>query len=986
MRTLLFLFGLTCVVTLAVADGPYQIAQKSEHQRLWQTVVSYTNEAGREITRTNGYTELGIGLYRMTNGVLVESSPVLEIIDNVAVGRQTRHTVLFSPDCNDWEGAVDLETPDGQRLRSRVLGISYFDPATEQSVLIAELTNSVGQLVASNVVNYPNCFTDPEVLTADLEYINNIGGIEQNLRVTSRIAAPSEWELSDETSVLQLITEFFEAPEPVTHSSFRPNGLRVDTVIRFGEMLMPPGKSFLVDDVEHSVPVDKQWTQIEGRTFLIEQIPYSRVAALLANLPLPPQTSATKGEKIRRIASTGKNSNLRHVVSRKRLLPRKEEAKAGEKKTFQVAKGHSRPAAFVLDYSVVGSVSNYVFKSDGTYFITNAVSLTGTSTTFEGGAVIKLHGATAVLTIVDGARWLSSQYNPVTITARDDQTIGESITGSGGTPSIMFGTTMLSYPGTPGSNIVQHLRLRYADTAFAADSSIVDLQNVQILKSSIGMGLSGGAVYLRNALLYDLGTGFVGSSANCRVEHLTLHKVDTFTSDPFEDSTLVLTNSLLIGITNGARFGTTTSNSTEWALSETGIFLTAGAASHYLATNSPYRDVGNTNIASVLRSNLTRMTTYPPVVMEGTGEINYDLALYPTVPRDCDTPDLGYHYDPLDWAISKLYVTNATLTVYPGTALGVFVTNAGYYGIAATPQSTIICEGTPTNRNIVCRYNSVQEQSNNQWTNRVDSLVYAAASTPTRPEVTFRFTDFSCPARDISHFYAINGESLTTLKDCQMTGGKLDHAGAVILITNCLFQRTLVALDDLFGSTVNFANNLMYGGDLNLTGFDDTGWNFRNNHFEFTTISPGRSTTNSHNAYQTNYVGWAELTPIGSGNVYPTNTFLFLSGTFGRFYQPTNSVLLNVGNTNAHLLGLYHFTTQTNNVKETNSVVDIGYHYVAANGSGGPIDGDSDGVPDYAEDSNGDGDIDSGETNPADATDPGLSVRITRPASGSNIP
>ena len=61
------------------------------------------------------------------------------------------------------------------------------------------------------------------------------------------------------------------------------------------------------------------------------------------------------------------------------------------------------------------------------------------------------------------------------------------------------------------------------------------------------------------------------------------------------------------------------------------------------------------------------------------------------------------------------------------------------------------------------------------------------------------------------------------------------------------------------------------------------------------------------------------------------------------------------------ILGLYHFTTQTNQVKETNSIVDIGYHYVAVNAYGQPVDSNGDGIPDYLEDANGDGLFDVGD-------------------------
>ena len=53
------------------------------------------------------------------------------------------------------------------------------------------------------------------------------------------------------------------------------------------------------------------------------------------------------------------------------------------------------------------------------------------------------------------------------------------------------------------------------------------------------------------------------------------------------------------------------------------------------------------------------------------------------------------------------------------------------------------------------------------------------------------------------------------------------------------------------------------------------------------------------------------------------------------------------------MLGLYHFTTQTSEVPETNSPVDIGYHYVAVDDFGQPIDLNNNGIYDYLENPNG---------------------------------
>jgi hypothetical protein len=70
----------------------------------------------------------------------------------------------------------------------------------------------------------------------------------------------------------------------------------------------------------------------------------------------------------------------------------------------------------------------------------------------------------------------------------------------------------------------------------------------------------------------------------------------------------------------------------------------------------------------------------------------------------------------------------------------------------------------------------------------------------------------------------------------------------------------------------------------------------------------------------------------------------------------------------------------TNNVKETNTVVDIGFHYVAVDANGIPFDYDGDGVPDYIEDVNGNGSIDSNENDWTSTMD--FRVHINRPRAG----
>lgn len=117
----------------------------------------------------------------------------------------------------------------------------------------------------------------------------------------------------------------------------------------------------------------------------------------------------------------------------------------------------------------------------------------------------------------------------------------------------------------------------------------------------------------------------------------------------------------------------------------------------------------------------------------------------------------------------------------------------------------------------------------------------------------------------------------------------------------------------------------------------------------------------SGNAAYNVTTGW-----LGSSVVsLASNTFAV--GTYGSNYFVSGSAAINAGTTNADLLGLYHYTTATNGMKETNSLVDIGFHYGTA------ADQDGDGMPDYLEDRSGDGtyasnsvDVSNWQTNDTD--------------------
>src|ERR1035438_1554172 len=136
------------------APTPYAISMQDANSRVWQRTDYQTSPFGEVTTNTHGYTEICSGLNHLVNGKWVESSEQIDILPNgTAVATNGQHQAYFPGDI--YQGQIELVTPDGQHLKSRPMGLSYFDG---KSVLIAELTNSIGVVVGNNQVVFQNAF------------------------------------------------------------------------------------------------------------------------------------------------------------------------------------------------------------------------------------------------------------------------------------------------------------------------------------------------------------------------------------------------------------------------------------------------------------------------------------------------------------------------------------------------------------------------------------------------------------------------------------------------------------------------------------------------------------------------------------------------------------------------------------------------------------------------------------------------------------
>jgi hypothetical protein len=517
--------------------------------------------------------------------------------------------------------------------------------------------------------------------------------------------------LNNDSSRVQVLTEFFAPPIP-QKTTVQIKGVPDDALLDFGDTKIGIGQAFLTQGLGQPIAaslgtVFKHWTRLDNRDFLIEEIPWSVASNAILNLPLHASAAPPVGTAIK------------HTASLQPLLPT---SVASTIQSGPVQSALTSPAqhGVVIDYSLMSaSATNYVFQANTTYYISGTVHLSG-SNVFEGGTVVKYTNGAQLLINDSASTFLfhGTAYRPSVFTSSDDNTVGDTISGSSGNP--VQGIASYVYNGSStGPSIVEHARFSYAACAYvSATYSSPLFRHCQFLRCQACLAAwPSPAIYLQNILAAQCGTVIYEYDTNivC-AQNITVDSCSTFAYS-VENFIGGVTNSIFTDVTIGTNL--TFCNSV-LASSGSGIYQTVGAGSYYLANGSTNRHAGTTNIDPSLLADLTNMTTYPPCNYTLTAlSNNVTLTNYAT--RDTQAavlgPDLGYHYDPLDYVFGPTYLQGATLTVLPGTAIGICIQPGWSYGIWPDYTSSVTCQGTPTALNHIVRYNVVQEQSTTNWAN-----------------------------------------------------------------------------------------------------------------------------------------------------------------------------------------------------------------------------------------------------------------------------
>src|ERR1035438_417957 len=519
---------------------PYAITVQDANSRVWQRTVYETDPAGQIVARQHSYTEVASGLNHLVNGQWVESKEEIDILPNgTAVATNGQHQAYFPGDI--YQGQVELVTSDGQHLRSRPMGLSYFDGTN--SALIAELTNSVGVVVGNNQVVYPNAFTD---FRADLRYTYTKAGFEQDIILRQQPPTPEALGINPDTARLQILTEFFSPPQPTIKSTAMPiqAGLSLtDESLCFGTMQMILGRAFMLgaNVTDAGALVNKQWLLLNGRQFLVEEVPVNAILEGLAALPLTAMNFAP-----------GKNHTL--MAARQLNLPPERHVKRDNSKIMRLASSDLPTQGFVMDYQTVtgGSYSSYTFHGDTTYYISGGVTLAG-SGTFESGTVLKYASGGAGVTLFCGAavNFQTSLYHPAVFTAKDDNSIGEIINGSTGNPTNYYASQALTFYGN--SPTLTNLRVDYAQQGLYFGGANPSIYNAQILNCLYGITSGGAIINLRNVLFSNIKTNFssISGTMAINIQNGTFNGSAYLAIAPIPSSSaLVLTNCVLANITN----------------------------------------------------------------------------------------------------------------------------------------------------------------------------------------------------------------------------------------------------------------------------------------------------------------------------------------------------------------------------------------------------------------------------------------------------
>ena len=294
------------------APTAFSAVARDANSAIWERTVYTPGPDGTVVGWKHRYTELATSL-NVKDPQTGRWQPSREQIDLLppggafaAAATGSAHRASFPLDIAT--GVIQLTTPENKQLTSRPVALFLEDDSN--SVLVAVLTNSVGELVGSNSVVYPDAFG----AAASVRYRNTRAGFEQDIVIQGNLPDPAACGLVPARTRIGVLTAFFDNNNPVeTPGPTDPETGLTDVTLRFGMMTMTKGRAFSIGNAEQiqpapgatpaawrnwitngakqasakGTPTFKRWFQLPGSNshFLMEEVSFPRVAPQLEQLP-----------------------------------------------------------------------------------------------------------------------------------------------------------------------------------------------------------------------------------------------------------------------------------------------------------------------------------------------------------------------------------------------------------------------------------------------------------------------------------------------------------------------------------------------------------------------------------------------------------------------------------------------------------------------------------------------------------------------------
>ncbi|HWD18753.1 MAG TPA: Ig-like domain-containing protein [Verrucomicrobiae bacterium] len=782
-----------------------------------------------------------------------------------------------------------------------------------------------------------------------------------------------------------------------------------DDIVDFGAMKLGRSRAFSIPQLDPAkeIPVAKHWLAQDGRSFLIESTPVSALKDAWQTLPTIKPTPL----------GASQNSRL-GIVSAKRALPLEITSRREPRQLMADASPTRSAPGVVLDYVILTSQSGYTFRGDTTYYVSGTVNLGG-QVTFEGGAVIKYtNNASLNFDATTVWNWLATSYRPVIFTSKDDGSVGQAINGSLTSPpaGTFYANPAISFTGSSSAAsylTMDNFRIAYAQRAISASgiSIAVTLRNGQIVNCPNCFYTPGQAsVFLGNMLFANFTSALVINLASVSAQNVTFDGQIPGPSNGYQPAFLLLPaydphemwlnleNCILSHIVsyspaNAAAvtgdyngfYSSATAFGVHSFLPSANPFQTKGAGNYYLTNisdGSGLRQRGTTAVDGTLLGDLAVRTTFPPVNPPAPNPMG--ATWLPVVSRDNPnynggSPDLGYHYDPLDYWTTQYQVYGAPLIITNGVAIG-FYGSSGF--LVQGGGGLTLAGGGPFAMNRLVWYPGVQEQpirvsSISTYASPLFNITSGGYGGP--HIINLNFTDIPMEGGRESFFdFGSPGYfPILTAKNSWLRGVNLTISPALVngtpissvTLWNNLLERCTASFFNgyvlyYYGTgqytvyqnplSVIMYNNLLWSNSISLTyeqsqDMYSPGWTIKDNLFDGSTVSfTGDGTyltkvDRSHNGYNNSPSG----SLAGAGDV-TLSSLSYATSTFGPWYEGSSTpTLVDAGSRSAESAGLMDYTTQANQTPEGCSTVDIGFHYVALDSNGNPIDSNFDGIPDF---------------------------------------